>query len=44
MLQFGKNSERKKQKSPFSITPFSFDGPSPENSRECPHKTDLARN
>jgi len=37
-------SERKKQKSPFSMTAHSFDAPCPANPREYPHKSYLARN
>jgi len=39
MLHFGKYSERKKRKSPFSTTPLSFDAPLPANPREYLHKT-----
>ena len=37
-------SERKKQKSPFTTTPLSFDAPSLANPREYPHKSYLSRN
>ena len=44
MNWFGRYSERKERKSPFSTTPLSFDPPSPANPREYPHKAYLARN
>jgi len=37
------DSERKKQKSPFTTTPHSLDAPSPENLREYTYTSYLAR-
>ena len=44
MWRFGRYSERKMRKSPFSTTPPSFDAPSPANPREYLHKPYIARN
>ena len=39
-----KTQRPKSLKSTFSITPLSFDAPSPENPCEYPHKSYIARN
>ena len=44
MWSFGRYSERKKRKSPFSTTPVSFEAPSPANPFEYPHKPYFTRN
>jgi len=43
-VKYSEDSERMKRKSPFSMTPLSFDAPSPANPREYLHKPYISRN